>query len=294
MFLTALFVAAVACTPEKEWKADHIIFIGLDGWGSYSVEKADMPNVKAFMSEGCYTLGKRAVLPSSSAVNWATMFMGANPEIHGHTEWNSYVPEIPSMTIIKNGKFPTVFQLIDDTYPEIEMGAIYDWDGIEHVIDSLAFDYCAQAPDYEIHPDEMSRMASAYILEKKPAVGLFVFDRPDHIGHAVGHDTPEYYEDLKSLDAYIGEIINAVKQAGIYYETIFIITSDHGGINTGHGGKTLMELETPFIIAGKNVRKGGEFDRPMMQFDVAATIAEIFGVEMPDVWRAKSMSQVFE
>lgn len=71
-------------------------------------------------------------------------------------------------------------------------------------------------------------------------------------------------------------------------------SGDHGGINTGHGGKTLMELETPFIIAGKGVRCEGEFTRPMLQFDVAATIAEIFGLEGPDVWRAKPMSQVFE
>ena len=27
-------------------KAKHVILIGLDGWGSYSVEKADMPVVK--------------------------------------------------------------------------------------------------------------------------------------------------------------------------------------------------------------------------------------------------------
>ncbi len=26
-----------------KWKAEHVILIGLDGWGSYSVEKANMP-----------------------------------------------------------------------------------------------------------------------------------------------------------------------------------------------------------------------------------------------------------
>jgi arylsulfatase A-like enzyme len=80
----------------------------------------------------------------------------------------------------------------------------------------------------------------------------------------------------------------------MYDDTIFIVTSDHGGINKGHGGKSLMEIETPFIIAGKGIKKGGLFARPMMQFDFAATVAEIFSVETPDVWRAKSMSQVFE
>jgi hypothetical protein len=35
----------------------------------------------------------------------------------------------------------------------------------------------------------------------------------------------------------------------------------------GHGGKTLQELETPFIVAGKNVKRIPKFKESMMQFD---------------------------
>lgn len=49
------------CRKAPEWKAEHVFVIGLDGWGAYSVEKADMPNVKALMDAGCYTLKKRSV-----------------------------------------------------------------------------------------------------------------------------------------------------------------------------------------------------------------------------------------
>ena len=41
------------------------------------------------MEDGSYTLKKRSALPSSSAINWASMFMGAGPELHGYTEWGS-------------------------------------------------------------------------------------------------------------------------------------------------------------------------------------------------------------
>ena len=33
-------------------KAKHVIYIGLDGWGAYSVSKADMPAVKELMEKG--------------------------------------------------------------------------------------------------------------------------------------------------------------------------------------------------------------------------------------------------
>ena len=58
ILLTLLFFVPVGCGSDanvnnkQEWKAEHVIFIGLDGWGSYSVDKAEMPNVKKLMKEG--------------------------------------------------------------------------------------------------------------------------------------------------------------------------------------------------------------------------------------------------
>ena len=80
----------------------------------------------------------------------------------------------------------------------------------------------------------------------------------------------------------------------ILKETNFIVTSDHGGIEKGHGGKTMNEMQTPFIISGKNVKTSGEFQESMMQYDVASTIAYIFGLEQPQVWIGRPMKQVFK
>ena len=55
----------------------------------------------------------------------------------------------------------------------------------------------------------------------------------------------------------------------------------------------MMEMETPFIIAGKNIKQGGEFQESMMQFDVAPTIAAVFHLEQPQVWIGRAMEQVF-
>ena len=267
-FLLIAVIAFASCTQtqkaEKKQIAEHVIYIGLDGWGSYSVDKADMPNVKALMAEGCWTLQKRAVLPSSSGVNWASMFMGACPELHGYTTWDSSKHEIPERVILKNNIFPTMFQLVRDAQPEAEIGCIYEWDGIKYVLDTLSTSYQEMVHPSKIYTDEMKNMSVKYIKEKKPVLGAFIFDNPDHVGHDKGHDTPEYYANLTELDGYVGEIIQATKEAGIYENCIFIVTSDHGGINKGHGGKTLEEINTPFIIAGKGVKKGGEFQESMM------------------------------
>ncbi len=275
------------------WKAQHVIFIGLDGWGSYSVEKAEMLHVKRLMSEGCYTLQKRTVLPSSSAVNWASMFMGAGPELHGYTTWGSQTPDLPSRELNRNRMFPNIFNMLREEAPEAEIGAIYEWEGIKYLVDTLSLNYYQHVPNDNKLNTALTGAAVKYIKEKKPTLAAFIYDSPDDVGHADGHDTPGYYAKLKELDDQIGEIIQAMKESGIYDNSIIIVTSDHGGIDKGHGGITMMEMETPFIIAGKGIYPGRKFQESMMQFDVAPTIADIFHLAPPQVWVGRSMKQVF-
>lgn len=291
-----LIICVLMCatvTNATKWKAKHVVLIGMDGWGSYSVEKAEMPNVKKLMNEGSFTLKKRSVLPSSSAVNWASMFMGAGPELHGFTEWGSQTPELTSREVGHYGLFPSVWGLFRDANPDAEMGYIYEWGGMKYLAEMEAMNKEVNVST-ENNPRGCTDTAISYIKEARPAFVGIIYDQPDGVGHGDGHDTPAYYAKLKELDGYIGEIVKAVADAGMTDETIFVVTSDHGGINKGHGGKTMQEMETPFIISGKNVKKGYEFTESMMQFDVASTLAYIFGLKQPQVWIGRPMQQVFK
>ena len=173
--------------------------------------------------------------------------------------------------------------------PEAEIGCIFEWGGIRPLIDEKAHDYCVKEKQENLTP-----LAVEYIKSKKPDFLTVIYDDPDHVGHADGHDTPAYYAKMEQLDSWLGEIIAAIKEAGIYDDSIIVVTSDHGGINTSHGGRSLMEMDTPFIVAGKNIRKAGDLNQYMMQYDTAHTLAEMFGLEIPEVWRGKSLSQIFE
>lgn len=242
-----IFTAVFPCQAAK-WKAQHAVMIGIDGWGAYSVPKASIPHIKEVMQKGCYTLKKRSVLPSSSAVNWASMFNGADPEIHGYTEWGSRTPEIPSMVTNDHGIFPTIYSVLREAKPNAETGCMYEWEGIKYLVDTLAITHYAQAIGYDKHPDLLCSMAETYIMNKKPTFLAVCFEQLDHTGHHDGHDTPAYYQKLEELDTYVGRIVEAIKKAGIYDDTIIILTADHGGIKKGHGGKTLQEMEIPLSL----------------------------------------------
>lgn len=289
LIFAAMLIAAVSCGPKKaEQLAEHVFLIGFDGWGSYCMDSVEMPNTREFMENGAYTLQKRTVLPSDSSPNWCAMFCGAPHEFNGWSN-NGDGPDVIPVYTNENGVFPTIFSLLREQKPESKIACVYEWGGIKPLIDHKVHDYCVQED-----PAKIAQTSIDYIKAEKPNLMAIIYDDPDHVGHSKGHDTPEYHAKMEELDACLGEIVAAIKEAGIYDDSIIIITSDHGGIGTSHGGRSLMEMDTPFIIAGKNVKKIGEFKEYMMQYDTAHTIAEAFGLTVPQVWNGQSMSHVFE
>ena len=281
-------IAALMSSCGSKRQAEHIFLIGFDGWGSYCMDSVEMPATRALMEQGCYTLKKRTVLPSVSAPNWASMFMGATTELTGSTNNGERAPLEPAY-VNENGVFPTIFSLIREQMPKAKTACIFEWGGIRPLVDEKAIDHCVQ-----LKPEDIAAASVEHIKKEKPDFMAIIYDDPDHVGHSKGHDTVEYYARMEELDSCLEEIIAAIKEAGIYDDSIIIVTSDHGGIGYGHGGQSMMEMETPFIIAGKNIKQGGEFSEVMLQQDTAHTLAEAFGLKVPQMWSGNSMSQVFE
>ena len=284
--VVAALCAAAWINTVRADAVKHVVLIGIDGWGAFSLKEAhDIPNIRYLMTNGCYTLKARAVLPSASAVNWASMFMGAPTEMHGYTQWNSRTPEIPSACVGKLGIYPTIFEIIRENLPQAETGCFYEWDGIAPLVGTKSISYVRQGANNQ---------ASAYIREKKPTFVAVCFDGVDHAGHMKGYGSPEYYAALTQVDRQIGAIRQAISAAGMAEKTVIIVTADHGGREKGHGGKTLQELEIPFVIWGANIKRGAIITDAMVQYDCAATIAELLGLKRSQCWRGLPATSAFE
>ena len=87
--------------------------------------------------------------------------------------------------------------------------------------------------------------------------------------------------------------MDAVREAGIMDDTVVILTADHGCIETGHGGKTMNEMQTPIVFYGKNVKKGFKIPESTMVYDIAGTIAYLLDVPQPQVWIARPIMSAF-
>ena len=103
-----------------------------------------------------------------------------------------------------------------------------------------------------------------FITKEKPVFTFIHMDEPDGAGHSIGHDTPEYYKAAEKIDSLVGKIITTLEDKKMMDETVIIFSSDHGGIEKGHGGKTLLELEIPWIIYGKNIAAKGKLENSIV------------------------------
>lgn len=298
--LLALLAFSACQTPEQPGKEQmenapkHVLLIGFDGLSAYSLTHgAEMPTFRKLMETGAYTLENRSVLPSSSAVNWASMFMGAGPELHGYTEWGSKKPDLPSRVLTENGIFPDIYGMIRQTNPEAELGFIYEWDGMRNLVDTLSVDYLQPAALSGEDTETAVKDVVAYLKDKKPAFCSVIFGEPDGAGHGKGWESPEYYAMLTHLDQALAQIVKAVDEAGMRDETVIILAADHGGIGTGHGGKTMNEMQTAIVFNGKGIRKGFQIPESTMVYDIAATIGYMFGIDQPQVWIARPIRSIF-
>ena len=283
-------------------KAKHVVLIGIDGWAAEAVRQApaeDLPNIHYLMEHGAWTLAKRSVMPSASSINWTSMMCGLPTEMHGFDKWNSTRGTIPSTSDNGHGIPPTIFTIIRQQHPQAETGVIYDWDCIGAITDTLAMNHHFFIKTYLgknvlVSTQDYTKLATDYITDKKPEFFFFYYGSLDNAGHTYGWYGPEYMAQMKDLDSGVGMIIQALKDAGIYDDTVIVMSADHGGTGKGHGKFTMLELETPFIVSGKKIKQNFEFPQPIMQYDTAAIIADILGVKIPEDWRGRPIKEIYK
>jgi len=104
-----------------------------------------------------------------------------------------------------------------------------------------------------------------------------------------------YRGDIRYLDHHIGELIEALKQRGLFEGTVFIITSDHGELFGEHGlfGHPPSGYEesfhVPLFCFGPGVPKETNIKELNSLVDLPPTIAELFDLEIDPNWEGTSL-----
>jgi len=270
----------------------HVFVVGIDAMSTQGMEKANTPNMDYMIKNGSICRSVRTVIPSSSSPNWGSMLAGAGVEAHGITS-NDWAPDnykVKPVGITNYGLFPTIVYVVRKQLPNAKIGMIYQWDGFGNLFEKNV------ATVDKSYPSEMAtaEALAEYIRTEKPAFTFTQLDDVDHCGHTFGHMTEQYLKSIEDADKCVGMVLKAVKDAGIEDESLVVVVADHGGVGYGHGGESWEEMTVPFILCGKNIKKGYEIQQQTYMFDVAPTIAYALRLDVPYAWFGRPMRSAFE
>ncbi len=251
----------------------HVIVAGVDGAGAF-FRVADTPCFDRIFGSGAVTYTALASRPSISAECWGSMLIGVGPEVHKLT--NDVVSKKPYPA---DSPFPSLFRRIRTAMPDAPLGAFCCWSPILSGI----MEQDQNVTNAAVWDKDIPRVAGDYIKEKKPAFLFMHFDSPDGVGHHNGYGSPEQLAQIHAVDAFVGEVYDAVVSAGIAQDTLFMLIADHGGTPStgpaGHGGWTDEEKYVTFAACGRGVRHGAVGE--MNVRDLSAIVLYALGIDAP-------------
>lgn len=110
-----------------------------------------------------------------------------------------------------------------------------------------------------------------------------------------------YYRLVEHVDAQIGEVITALKDLGLYDNTMIIFTSDHGDGLGSHAWnqKTSLHEEVaciPFIVKSPNKKNESRYSKALISngLDLLPTICDYAGARIPVGLKGKSLRPILD
>jgi len=268
-------------------KTKRVLVLGLDGFSTEGYYKAKHPNLDRLFADGLLSLTTRPVMPSITMPNWTSHLTGSGPEEHGVTSnaWTLAKNPLPPIAKDEEGYYPSIFKVLKDKVPNSKTAYYYNWKELIYPINQKYLDEVAfeQKDGYAVNYEK----AFNFMVENKknPTLVFLYSVHTDHAGHGYGWMSPEYIKAIEDADVAIGALLDKLKKADLYKETHFLLITDHGGINKGHGGVSMNEMQVPWGITGPQIKRRGIMIEPNSNKNTSQVLARLFGIkDIPDFW----------
>lgn len=240
-------------------KVKKAIFIGYDGFRDDGLENVKDNEESAIMyiknqgglyhtfSGGITGVNEQA---TSTAPSWMAMLTGGWGAYNGISD-NSQMKNADADTFLTSlakagysGSFTTSWR----EHTELS----YRPDIVQSITEGLPVEYTHQIDDTATYYQILKYVSKPAGVEKSeaedPDVIFFTFEYADHAGHdtGFGNQNEDYIAGCKNDDAYGYDIVKAIESRSTYAEEdwLIIISTDHGGTNTSHGGQSVFERST--------------------------------------------------
>ena len=247
-------------------KIKKAIFIGYDGFRDDGLENIKNNEESAVMyiknqgglyhtfSGGITGVNEQA---TSTAPSWMAMLTGGWGEYNGITD-NSQMKKEDVDTFLTSLAREGHSASFTTSWRE-HTALSYRPDIVKSITDGLPVEYTHQIDDtatyYQILKYVSKPAGAEKSVNEDPDVIFFTLEYADHAGHdtGFGNQNADYIEGCKNDDAYGYDIVKAIESRSTYSEEdwLIVISTDHGGTNTSHGGQSVFERSTWLAVNKK-------------------------------------------
>lgn len=258
--------------PAQTPRAEHVVLISIDGLRPEFYRDPvsfGAPTIQQMARDGVHALGVRGVFPSVTYPSHTTLLTGATPARHGiyynspfepagqtgRWYWDADSIRVPTLfsALRKAGRtsaavmWPvTVGAPVDFLVPEV-------WSldsSVERIlpmrqlatpglVEELERDATGRLEgranfngDWLTRDDRLGAMAAHILETRRPALTALHLIGTDHFQHEQGRTGDRVSRAVAALDRAVGQLVDAAERAGILDRTTFIVTGDHGFVNT--------------------------------------------------------------
>jgi hypothetical protein len=268
-------------TPTPSPQIRHVVIISLDGLRPDAWPRADTPNLDALRRRGAYSDQAKAVLPSVTLINHASMLGGMTPAKHG-IDWNDNEPARGQI----NG--PTLFSVTHEA--GLSTAMVVGKDKLQHLVLSNSVDTFTYAGfvDSQVADD-----AVALIGQGLPNVLFIHFPNIDTAGHLTGWMSAGQLAAVGLADTAVGRVVAALDSGGHMADTLLLVTADHGGSGTAHGSDSAEDTTIPWLAVGPGAPPDATLTSPIITYDTAATALHALNLPIPDSWDGHPVLEIF-
>lgn len=260
-----------------------LILIGIDGLGEFGIKNNRTPVIDSLIKHGVYSLEAKAVMPTLSSPNWASIIMGVPTKDHeiGSNQWRR---EDIKNKIYCGGEmgqtYPTIFKVIRMEKPEYKQAIFHHWKEFERLVEEDSLIYRLHSKDAVYLIQE----AAEFININSPDFTFIHLDMVDHAGHHYGLKSQQYTEAVWEADSLIGKLIQSLERRGEY---TILITADHGFRGKHHGGFGARLRNIPWVLTGPDIKQNYEIPYRIDTYDTAPTVAFLLGITPLSCWKGK-------
>lgn len=145
-------------------------------------------------------------------------------------------------------------------------------------------------PHFPLHtaPEAYRRMYENREIVLRPNV-------PEHLREKAIEELRGYYAHIAAIDDAFAMIHDAIRDAGLDDDTVFVLTADHGDMRQSQGLDTKQypwdeSVVVPFLLRDPRLKPGTTHDAPIDAPDLMPTLLGLCGLPIPGTVQGRDWS----